>query len=148
MFSEEDLLPLSGISHMAFCSRRWALIHIECAWEDNRFTAEGTLAHEKAHSGEVESRPGVLIRRTLPVLSFRLGLSGQADIVEFQPVQHGGIVLPGREGRWQPGQDGEPPIPHSALRSGAVPRRDAQCRDPGGRCVRQYGTPPPTRPLR
>jgi CRISPR-associated exonuclease Cas4 len=105
MYSEEELLPLSGLSHMAFCARRWALIHIECVWEDNRFTTEGTLLHEKAHSGDIESRPGVLIRRTLPVRSFRLGLSGQADIVEFQPMPSAlteGIVLPGRRGSWKP----------------------------------------------
>jgi CRISPR-associated exonuclease Cas4 len=105
MYSEEDLLPLSGLSHMAFCRRRWALIHIECVWEDNRFTVEGTLLHEKAHSGDIESRPGVLIRRTLPVRSFRLGLSGQADIIEFQPLPSGatdGVALPGRRGIWRP----------------------------------------------
>lgn len=102
MYTEEDLLPLSGISHLAFCARRWALIHIECVWEDNRFTIEGSLAHEKAHSGDVESRPGVLVRRTLPVRSLRLGLSGQADIVEFHPVPDGGVTLVGRKGGWQP----------------------------------------------
>lgn len=105
MFPEDDLLPLSGLSHMAFCKRRWALIHIERVWEENRFTAEGSLIHEKAHSGDVESRPGVLIRRTLPLRSFRLGLSGQADIVEFQPLPRdagGGMTIPGRGGRWQP----------------------------------------------
>jgi CRISPR-associated exonuclease Cas4 len=105
MFAEEDLLPLSGLSHMAFCVRRWALIHIECVWEENRFTMEGRLLHEKAHSGDIESRPGVLIRRTLPVRSFRLGLSGQADIVEFHPLpagNSGGLSLAGRKGLWQP----------------------------------------------
>ena len=104
MFVEEDLLPLSGLSHMAFCSRRWALIHLECIWEENRFTTEGAILHEKAHSGEVESRPGVLVRRALPLRSLRLGLSGQADIVEFHPLQREetGVTLPGRRGVWQP----------------------------------------------
>ena len=104
MYSEDELLPLSGLQHMAFCERRWALVQIENIWEDNRFTAEGNLLHEKAHSGEIESRPGVLIRRTLPIHSLRLGLSGQADIVEFQPVKPGspGVALPGRRGLWRP----------------------------------------------
>ncbi len=89
---------------MAFCERRWALVQIEKIWEDNRFTAEGTELHERAHSGEVETRPGVLIRRTMPVHSLRLGLSGQADIVEFQPVRDGGsgVKLEGRRGTWRP----------------------------------------------
>ena len=104
MYSEDDLLPLSGLQHMAFCERRWALVQIEQIWADNRFTAEGNLLHEKAHSGAVESRPGVLIRRTLPLHSFQLGLSGQADIVEFHPVEPGqeGIRLEGRNGSWRP----------------------------------------------
>jgi CRISPR-associated exonuclease Cas4 len=104
MFSEDDLLPLSGLQHMAFCERRWALIQIESIWSDNRFTVEGKVLHERAHSGEIESRPGVLVRRTLPVHSFRLGLSGQADIVEFQPAPNGssGVTIEGRRGLWCP----------------------------------------------
>jgi CRISPR-associated exonuclease Cas4 len=104
MFSEDDLLPLSGLQHMAFCERRWALVHVEQIWENNRFTAEGNLIHQKAHSGEIESRPGVLVRRTLPIHSFRLGISGQADIVEFQPAASGqhGVILDGRRGTWRP----------------------------------------------
>jgi CRISPR-associated exonuclease Cas4 len=104
MFSEEELLPLSGLQHMQFCERRWALVQIEGVWEDNRFTAEGTVIHEKAHSSQIESRPGVLIRRTIPLHSFRLGLSGQADIIEFLPVNPGepGVSFDNRRGLWRP----------------------------------------------
>ncbi len=104
MFSEDDLLPLSGLQHMAFCERRWALVQLENIWADNRFTAEGKELHERAHSGEIESRPGVLIRRTLPIHSLRLGLSGQADIVEFEPAGDAGhgIAIEGRRGQWCP----------------------------------------------
>ncbi len=104
MYSEDDLLPLSGLQHMAFCERRWALVQLEGTWADNRFTAEGKQLHEKAHSGEIESRPGALIRRTVPIHSFRLGLSGQADVVEFLPVRDGmgAIALAGRRGFWRP----------------------------------------------
>lgn len=104
MYSEADLLPLSGLQHMAFCERRWALVQIELVWADNQFTAEGKVLHEKAHSGDVESRPGVLISRTLPVRSFRLGISGQADIVEFHPVtsDQNGAPIKRRRGLWRP----------------------------------------------
>lgn len=103
MYEEADLLPLSGLQHFTFCERRWALVQIEQQWEDNRFTAEGSLLHERAHSGSIESRPGVLVRRTLPLRSLRLGLSGQADIVEFVATKDGsGIELEGRAGRWRP----------------------------------------------
>lgn len=102
MYAEEDLLPLSGLQHLSFCERRWALVQMERQWEENVFTAEGELLHEKAHSAAVESRPGVLVRRTLPLRSFRLGLSGQADVVEFLPCTAGGIAMPRRKGLWRP----------------------------------------------
>jgi len=104
MYTEEELLPLSGLQHLAFCERRWALVHLEQQWEENLFTAEGKLLHERAHSAAIESRPGVLIRRTLPLHSFRLGLSGQADIVEFVPCDATGqgVSLPRRKGLWRP----------------------------------------------
>ena len=104
MYTEEELLPLSGLQHLSFCERRWALVHVEQQWEENLFTAEGKLLHEKAHSAAIESRPGVLIRRTLPLHSFRLGLSGQADIVEFVPCEapEQGISVPRRKGLWRP----------------------------------------------
>jgi len=104
MYLEEDLLPLSGLQHLAFCERRWALIHLERQWEENLFTAEGKILHEKAHSAEIESRPDVLVRRTLPLRSFRLGISGQADIVEFFPCEEAeqGIPMPRRKGLWRP----------------------------------------------
>lgn len=104
MYSEDDLLPLSGLQHLSFCERRWALVHIERQWQENVNTAEGELLHERAHSGKVESRPDVLIRRTLPLRSLRLGLSGQADIVEFLPCLQGesGVAMPRRKGLWRP----------------------------------------------
>lgn len=98
-YAESDLLPISGLQHLAFCERRWALVHIESIWSDNRFTAEGNALHKRAHSGELESRPGCLIRRTLLLHSLRLGLTGQADIVEFQPSPVG-ISLAGHRGLW------------------------------------------------
>lgn len=83
MYPEADLLPLSGLQHLAFCERQWALIHIEQQWEENRLTAEGRLLHAKADAGPVETRDGVRIVRALPLRSFRLGLSAKADVIEF-----------------------------------------------------------------
>ena len=36
MYTDEDMLMLSGIQHFRFCPRQWALIHIEQQWADNR----------------------------------------------------------------------------------------------------------------
>jgi CRISPR-associated exonuclease Cas4 len=104
MYSEDDFLPLSGLQHMAFCERRWALINIESIWQENRFTAEGKVLHERAHSEAAESRPDVLIRRSLRIHSLRLGLSGQSDIVEFQKVagDQAGVSLERQKGLWRP----------------------------------------------
>lgn len=104
VYAEDDLLPLSGLQHLSFCERRWALIHIEHQWAENVNTSEGQLLHERAHSGKIESRPGALIRRSLPLRSLRLGLSGVADVVEFLPCVPGepGIPMQHRKGLWRP----------------------------------------------
>lgn len=85
MFSEDDLLPISALQHLLYCERQCALIHIERAWEENLFTAEGRILHEKVDSGQDCVRAGRRIARSLPLRSLRLGLSGIADVVEFGP---------------------------------------------------------------
>lgn len=100
-YSEEDYLPLSGIQHFAFCRRQWALIHIENQWAENERTVDGIIMHEKAHSGDVESRGDVVIMRALRVFSATLGVSGECDVVEFNRNADG-ISLNGHDGLWQP----------------------------------------------
>lgn len=99
VFSDDELLPLSALQHWLFCPRQAALIHLEQMWADNRFTAEGDVLHEKAHDGLGESRPGIRITRTLSVVSRRLGLAGQCDIVEFHAD---GAVVPVEYKRGKP----------------------------------------------
>ena len=100
-YSEEDYLPLSGIQHFAFCRRQWALIHIENQWAENERTVDGIIMHEKAHSGDVESRGDAVIMRALRVFSATLGVSGECDVVEFHRNEDG-ISLNGHDGLWQP----------------------------------------------
>ena len=93
MFLESDLLPLSALQHLMYCERQCALIHIEQAWSENRFTAEGRVAHARVHGGGHEMRDGVRIVRDVALRSLRLGLAGKADVVEFSegvpyPVEH------------------------------------------------------------
>lgn len=83
MYSEDALLPLSGLQHLAFCERQWALIHIEQQWTENRLTAEGRLLHSNADEGQPEVRRGVRIVRALALHSLQIGISGIADVVEF-----------------------------------------------------------------
>jgi CRISPR-associated exonuclease Cas4 len=105
MYSEDDLLPLSGLQHLVFCERQWGLIHIEQQWEENRLTSEGRILHEKVHDAGREARPGIVTARGLHLHSFRLGLSGQSDVVEFHqsvPGEAGAVQLPERKGWWRP----------------------------------------------
>ncbi len=88
---EHALLPLSALQHLLYCERQCALIHLEQAWAENQFTAEGRVMHGRAHDGPHESRPGIRVARGLHVRSLALGLAGRCDVVEFHA---GGRVLP------------------------------------------------------
>lgn len=90
--SEEDLVPISALQHFLFCPRQCALIHVERLWADNRLTVEGSHAHRKAHEGPDEKRAGVRIERGVVLRSFRLGLVGVADVVEF--IEEGMALRP------------------------------------------------------
>ncbi len=87
MFSEDNLLPISALQHLAFCERQWALIHLEGQWMENRLTVEGKILHERADTDETEVRGDFRIARGLRLRSLRLGLSGRADIVEFHQIE-------------------------------------------------------------
>ena len=84
-YPESDLVPVSALQHLLFCERQCALIHLERVWVENRFTAEGQVLHRNAHEGPAKTRDGVRITRGLPLRSLELGLSGQADVVEWRP---------------------------------------------------------------
>jgi len=82
-YTQDDLLPLSGLQHMLFCERQCALIHVEQAWAENRLTAEGRIMHDRVHGADRESRGDVRIEYAMPLRSLRLGLIAKADVVEF-----------------------------------------------------------------
>lgn len=105
VYLEEDLLPLSGLQHIAFCPRQWALIHVEQEWLDNILTAEGNILHERVHDSTYkEQRKDLFVTRSLPLTSYRLGVRGQADVVEFYRIEEeeNTISIPGRRGLWRP----------------------------------------------
>lgn len=102
MWSPDDYLMLSGIQHFLFCKRQWALIHIEQMWEDNFFTTEGQLVHQKVDQPMLkEKRRGLIFSRAMPISSPSLGLSGILDCVEFIESENG-IALKGRKKKWLP----------------------------------------------
>jgi len=83
---ESEPFPLSALQHAVYCLRQAALIHIERAWADNRFTAEGHVLHAVADKGGSRRARGVRRVMTLPLSCKRLGLAGTADLVEFHPA--------------------------------------------------------------
>lgn len=86
--SDDDALPLSGLQHLAFCPRQWALIHLEQVWVENVRTAEGRLLHERADLPGESRRASVRTVRGMWLRSERLHLTGRADIVEFRPAPY------------------------------------------------------------
>ncbi len=44
--SEEEIIPISAISHHLYCPRQNALIHVEGVFRDNELTVAGNIGHE------------------------------------------------------------------------------------------------------
>ncbi|MBF0132046.1 MAG: CRISPR-associated protein Cas4 [Magnetococcales bacterium] len=93
MYTDEQLLPISALQHYLYCPRQCALIHLEQEWQENRWTAEGQVLHQRVHLAGVRNRPGLRIRYAQGLRSLQWGLYGVADVVEYhrQP-----------DGQWRP----------------------------------------------
>lgn len=90
MYQEEEFIPLSAIQHYIFCPRQCSLIHLDEVWRDNILTIKGTKLHERVDSGGDEKRGKVKSIRALRIHSFRYGLAGKADLIEF--YENGKII--------------------------------------------------------
>jgi len=103
MYSDDQLIQLSGIQHISFCQRQFILIHVEQCWTENILTAQGRILHDNAHDPYFsEKRKNLIITRAMPIVSYRLGLIGEADVVEFRTseTKEEGVELKGRKGKW------------------------------------------------
>ena len=86
MYTEDEMLMLSGIQHYMFCPRQWALIHIEQQWAENKLTTEGNILHKNVDNPFYRQKNGdVITLRSLHVASKELGLYGITDAVELIP---------------------------------------------------------------
>ncbi len=99
---ESRCFPLSAITHYAFCQRRCALVHVEKIWSDNWFTVKGNELHRHVDAGMSESRGEHRRVRSLRIFSKRLGLSGTADVVEFERDDENGVYVLPWKGKWMP----------------------------------------------
>jgi len=65
-YQENEYLALSALQHILFCPRQCALIHIEQIWEENLFTAQGRVMHERVDRGDHTNRGKIRIEYGLP----------------------------------------------------------------------------------
>lgn len=89
----DEPIALSALQHYLYCPRQCALIHVEQAWAENRFTAEGRVLHEATADIGTQTRRGVRVVTAMPLASRRLGVTGIADLVEMHKEA---------DGRWRP----------------------------------------------
>lgn len=93
MFTEDDFIHIGALQHYVFCPRQCALIHVEDAWRDNVLTVRGEILHEKVDTDTYESRGAVKTVRGLRIHSYRLGIVGRCDVVEFHRPPTAGEAL-------------------------------------------------------
>ena len=114
-YAESDYIMISALRHVAVCPRQCALIHNEQLWEENRFTAEGDILHQRVDKGGEEKRGELITARSVRLNHPELGITGIADMVEFrkwspqsadspqeEEVMQTTTELPHRRGRWVP----------------------------------------------
>lgn len=105
MYSDDDMLMLSGIQHFRFCPRQWALIHIDQQWEDNVLTMEGHIQHKRVDDPFYRQKCGDCISlRSVSIASHELGLYGISDVIELHPTENesNSIKHPKYPGLWLP----------------------------------------------
>ena len=91
MYTEDDLIQISALQHALFCERQYTLIHLEQLWEENRFTAEGRVLHERVDTEHHESRRLFKQEYGMAVRSLQWGLVGKCDLVELWYSKDGNV---------------------------------------------------------
>ncbi len=105
MYTEDEMLMLSGIQHFVYCPRQWALIHIEQVWTENRYTAEGQILHKQVDDPFYRQKNGDCVSlRSVSISSKTLGLYGFTDVVELRQSEKSDncICHPSYPGYWKP----------------------------------------------
>jgi CRISPR-associated exonuclease Cas4 len=91
---DDSAIPISALQHFLYCPRQCGLIHLEQAWAENIFTAEGRVLHERVDEIKAEKRRGVRVVSSMPLSSEKLGIAGIADMVEFTKTPDGERAYP------------------------------------------------------
>ncbi len=103
---DDDLLSIRYLNDLLFCERRAALHLNEQLWVDNQFTTEGLMAHVRVDVPKNVRRGDNRNVTGMWLVSYRLGLIGKGDLVEFRK-NDAGIQVPypvdfkrGKKKRW------------------------------------------------
>jgi CRISPR-associated exonuclease Cas4 len=94
MYTEDDFIMISALQHYVYCPRQCGLIHVDDVWRENLFTTRGNILHEKVDTDTYETRGSIKTVRGLRIHSFRLGITGRCDVVEFFKTGNGEDVMP------------------------------------------------------
>lgn len=105
----DELLPLRYLNDLLFCERRLALHLIEQIWKDNQYTAEGVYSHKKVDQTANLKRGDKRNVTGMMLVSYHLGVTGKADLVEFRSDDNGAslnVPYPvdfkrGKKRRWE-----------------------------------------------
>lgn len=94
MYTEDDFIMISALQHYVYCPRQCGLIHVDDVWHENLFTVRGNILHEKVDTDTYETRGTKKTVRGLRIHSYRLGITGRCDVVEFRDLKNGEEVMP------------------------------------------------------
>lgn len=94
MYAEDDFIMISALQHYIYCPRQCGLIHVDDVWNENLFTTRGNILHEKVDTDTFETRGNVKTVRGLRIHSYKYGLAGRCDIVEFKRNAKSVEILP------------------------------------------------------
>ncbi len=94
MFTEDDFIMISALQHYVYCPRQCGLIHVDDVWQENVFTVRGNILHEKVDTDTYETRGNTKTVRGLRIYSYKFGITGRCDVVEFKETENGKVVLP------------------------------------------------------
>lgn len=98
----KDYVFISALNQYAYCPRRCYYMFVECVFEDNEHTVEGTIGHARAHESGTMTRGDLIQARSVYLYSEKYGLCGKADIIE----ERAGQIYPveykkGHKGDWK-----------------------------------------------
>ena len=94
MYTEDDFIMISALQHYVYCPRQCGLTHVDDVWQENLFTTRGNIMHEKVDTDTYETRGTKKTVRGLHIHSFKFGITGRCDVVEFIDTKQGEEIIP------------------------------------------------------